>query len=258
MKQPVLVRNTRIGDGIPKICVPIVEKDFSSILAAARNVKTSCPDLVEWRCDHFDQAEYPDAAIHVLKALHEVLGDTPVLFTFRTEKEGGAKNISDEAYERLNCHVARSGLADLIDVEVFTGDNTVRTILDTAHQAGTPVVASNHHFHETPDQETIIQILTKMDEIGADILKIAVMPQSRKDVLTLLSATEEMDRRTTKPLITMSMGPVGMISRLCGEVFGSALTFGAVGKVSAPGQIGAEELSGVLKLIHKSMGTGQA
>ena len=253
MKQPVLVRNTRIGDGIPKICVPIVEKDLSSILAAARNVKTSCPDLVEWRCDHFDQAEDPDAAVHVLKVLHEVLGDIPVLFTFRTEKEGGAKSISADAYEHLNCQVAESRLADLIDVEIFTGDDTVRAILDAAHQAGTPVVASNHHFHETPDQENILSILTKMDAMGADILKIAVMPQSRKDVLTLLSATEEMDHRTPRPLITMSMGPVGMISRLCGEVFGSALTFGAVGKVSAPGQIDAEELSGVLKLIHKSM-----
>ena len=63
MKQPVIVRNTRIGDGIPKICVPIVEKDFPSILTAARNLKSSCPDLAEWRCDHFDQAEEPEAAV---------------------------------------------------------------------------------------------------------------------------------------------------------------------------------------------------
>ena len=103
----------------------------------------------------------------------------------------------------------------LIDVEIFTGDDTVRSILAAAHRANVPVIASNHHFHETPAQETLLEILTKMDQMGADILKIAVMPQSRKDVLTLLSATEEMDLRTAKPLITMSMGPVGMISRLC-------------------------------------------
>lgn len=253
MKQPVLVRNTRIGNGIPKICVPIVEKDLSSILDTARNIKTSCPDLVEWRCDHFDQAEDPEAAVHVLKALHEILDDIPVLFTFRTEKEGGAKSISADAYEHLNCQVAKSRQADLIDVEIFTGDDTVRGILASAHHAGVPVVASNHHFHETPDQDTLLSIFTKMDQMGADILKIAVMPQSRKDVLTLLSATEEMDRLTARPLITMSMGPLGMISRLSGEVFGSALTFGAVGKVSAPGQIDAGDLAGVLKLIHKSM-----
>ena len=251
MKQPVIVRNTRIGDGIPKICVPIVEKDFPSILTAARNLKSSCPDLAEWRCDHFDQAEEPEAAVRVLQALHEILEDIPILFTFRTKAEGGEKEIAAASYERLNCQVAAS---DLIDVEIFTGDDTVRSILAAAHRANVPVVASNHHFHETPAQETLLEILTKMDQMGADILKIAVMPQSRKDVLTLLSATEEMDLRTAKPLITMSMGPVGMISRLCGEVFGSALTFGTVGKASAPGQIDAKDLASVLQLIHKSMG----
>ena len=84
MKQPVVVKHTRIGEGTPKICVPIVEKDPDSILAAARNLISSGPDLVEWRCDHFDQAEDPEAAVHILQALHEVLGDIPVLFTFRT------------------------------------------------------------------------------------------------------------------------------------------------------------------------------
>lgn len=254
MKQPVIVRNTRIGDGIPKICVPIVEKDFPSILTAARNLKSSCPDLAEWRCDHFDQAEEPEAAVRVLQALHEILEDIPILFTFRTKAEGGEKEIAAASYERLNCQVAASGLADLIDVEIFTGDDTVRSILAAAHRANVPVIASNHHFHGTPAQETLLEILTKMDQMGADILKIAVMPQSRKDVLTLLSATEEMDLRTAKPLITMSMGPVGMISRLCGELFGSALTFGTVGKASAPGQIDAKDLASVLQLIHKSMG----
>ena len=116
MKQPVIVRNTRIGDGIPKICVPIVEKDFPSILTAARNLKSSCPDLAEWRCDHFDQAEEPEAAVRVLQALHEILEDIPILFTFRTKAEGGEKEIAAASYERLNCQVAASGLADLIDV----------------------------------------------------------------------------------------------------------------------------------------------
>ncbi|RHP47997.1 MULTISPECIES: type I 3-dehydroquinate dehydratase [unclassified Clostridium] len=254
MKQPVTVGTIQLGDGIPKICVPIVEHTYDSILAAAKNALASYPDIIEWRCDHFDQAEDPEAAKHVLQGLHEVLGSIPVLFTFRSKKEGGEKEISPASYQHLNCQVAQSGLADLVDVEIFTGDDVVRTILDTAHSAGVPVVASSHNFQSTPAQEEILSILGKMDQMGADVLKIAVMPQSRKDVLTLLSATEEMDRRTTRPLITMSMGPVGMISRLCGEVFGSALTFGSVGKASAPGQVNANDLAGVLKLIHESMG----
>lgn len=116
------------------------------------------------------------------------------------------------------------------------------------------VVASNHDFHKTPSQDEIVSRLCKMQELGADIPKIAVMPQNKKDVLTLLSATEEMVREhASRPIITMSMAGTGVISRLCGEVFGSALTFGAVGKASAPGQMGASELRTVLTLLHESL-----
>ena len=45
----------------------------------------------------------------------------------------------------------------------------------------------------------------------------------------------------------------GVISRLCGEVFGSSMTFGAAKKASAPGQMGVNDLSTVLDLLHKAM-----
>ena len=46
----------------------------------------------------------------------------------------------------------------------------------------------------------------------------------------------------TTPFITMSMGGTGVISRLAGEVFGSAFTFGAGKEAIAPGQIPVGEL----------------
>ena len=93
-----------------------------------------------------------------------------------------------------------------------------------------------------------------MQKLNADILKIAVMPNNRKDVLTLLSATEEIySNLADRPVITMSMGGLGMISRLSGEIFGSAVTFGSAGKTSAPGQVEVYELKNVLDMIHKSV-----
>ena len=116
------------------------------------------------------------------------------------------------------------------------------------------MIASNHDFRKTPTKAELISRMRKMQELGADISKIAVMPQSTEDVLTLLSATEEMRRcYADRPVITMSMAGTGIVSRMCGEVFGSALTFGAAGKVSAPGQIDVEELRTVLGIIHKSL-----
>ena len=92
-----------------------------------------------------------------------------------------------------------------------------------------------------------------MEEAGADIAKIAVMPESTEDVLTLLSATCKAKKELTCPVITMSMAGTGVISRLGGEVFGSSMTFGAAKKASAPGQLGVTDLSTVLDLLHKAM-----
>ena len=66
-------------------------------------------------------------------------------------------------------------------------------------------------------------------------------------------ATNDMEEKHVKqPIITMSMSGMGVISRFAGEIFGSALTFGAVKKASAPGQIDVEDLNTVLQIIHKS------
>ena len=250
----VEVRGVRIGEGIPKICVPIVGTTRDEILAAAKSFESVKKDVVEWRADWFngvfDFAQVED----VMTELRQVLGNTPVLFTFRTANEGGEKAIEPAAYAELNKRAAATGLIDLVDVEAFTGDEVVRDIIESAHESGVVVVASNHDFEKTPEKDEIVRRLRKMQELGADIPKIAVMPQSRKDVLTLLSATEEMaSKYADRPIITMSMSATGLISRLCGECFGSALTFGAVGKASAPGQMNASDLSEILNLIHTSL-----
>ena len=251
---PVKVRNTVIGEGMPKICVPIVGVTKEDIIAEARTFDTIPADVVEWRVDWFEDVFDTEAVLDVLKELREALGDTALLMTFRTAKEGGERAIDAEAYTALNIAAAQSGYVDLIDVEVFTGDDVVSRIIKEAHAAGVKVVASNHDFDKTPDQADIVARLRKMQKMDADIPKIAVMPQTKKDVLTLLAATEEMySEYANRPIVTMSMAGDGVISRLCGEVFGSAMTFGAAKKASAPGQMGVKELHTVLNLLHNAL-----
>jgi 3-dehydroquinate dehydratase-1 len=146
---------------------------------------------------------------------------------------------------------AESGKVDLLDVELFAGDTVVDEALNIAHQNHVKVIVSNHDFEKTPSKEEMISRLQKMEKMGADILKIAVMPKSSKDVITLLSATEEMNTNyAEKPIVTMSMSEKGLISRIAGETLGSAITFGAARKASAPGQIPAEELKKILEILH--------
>ena len=251
----VKVRNVEIGVGIPKICVPIVGVTREEILAAAETIKSTKADVVEWRVDWYEDIFDFAKTEETMKALREVLGETPILFTFRTSKEGGEKSIETETYVELNQNAAKTGLVDLVDVEAFTGDDAVKAVVETAHANGVKVIASNHDFHKTPAKDEIVSRLRKMQELGADIPKIAVMPQNKKDVLTLLSATEEMaSEYADRPIITMSMSGTGVISRLCGEVFGSALTFGAAKKASAPGQAAVNDLNNMLQFLHENQG----
>ena len=250
----IKVRDIEIGAGAPKIIVPIVGVTKEDILNEAKTFDSIPVDVVEWRVDWFEHVFEFDKVEDVLKELRTVLGNIPLLLTFRTKKEGGEKAIDTKDYKELNLRAAKTGYVDFIDVEIFTGDDVVREIIDGAHAAGVRIIASNHDFFKTPAKSDIIYRLRKMQDMGADIPKIAVMPQSKRDVLTLLCATEEMvTDYADRPIITMSMAGTGVISRLCGEVFGSSMTFGAAKKASAPGQIGVSDLNSVLTLLHSSL-----
>jgi 3-dehydroquinate dehydratase I len=249
----VKVKNVILGNGIPKICVPIVAKTKEEIIMEALSFANIPVDIVEWRVDWFEDIFDNEKIIDVLKDLVPALNNIPLLFTFRTSKEGGEKAMDPNAYAELNKAVAATGLVDLIDVEAFTGDAIVKEIIESAHAAGVKVIVSNHDFGKTPSKDDIIYRLRKMQVMGADIPKIAVMPKSKLDVLELLEATVIMSEKyADRPIITMSMSGMGVVSRLTGELFGSALTFGAAKKASASGQVGVDDLYGILQLLHKS------
>ena len=254
MKKTVKVRDIILGEGIPKICVPIVGKTKEDLVDEISALKDINLDLVEWRVDYYENVENVEKVKELLVSLRKLLSNTPILFTFRSAKEGGEKEVSTNYYAQLNKEIAATGLVDLIDVELFTGDEIVKDIVASAHNSGVKVVMSNHDFFKTPAQEEIVSRLRKMQELEADLPKIAVMPQNQSDVLVLLSATNEMVQNYAEgPIITMSMAGTGVISRLAGEVFGSALTFGAAKKASAPGQIGVADLRTVLSILHNSI-----
>lgn len=253
----VKARNVIIGKGRPKICVPIVAATQEEILKEAGLMVNLPADLVEWRADWYEDAADLPKVLETGEKLREILGDVPLLFTFRTESEGGEGNMGVEDYIALNKAVAESGHADLLDVELFTGDEAVMIIIEHAHRHQVKVIVSSHDFRKTPSKEEMLGRMRKMQALGADIPKIAVMPQIKRDVITLLEVTLEMSEHYAKgPVITMSMAEAGVVSRLAGEAFGSAVTYGAAGRKSAPGQLDVEELYQALKVIHEGMKNG--
>ena len=249
--QTVQIKNVTLGEGAPKIIVSLMAKDIAAVKSEALAYRSADFDILEWRGDHFTAIADTAAALDALRELRAVFPDKPILFTFRSKKEGGEQEIAPEAYIALNIAMAESGLVDAIDLELFTGDALVSQTIARAHAKGVKVIMSNHDFHKTPAKEEIVKRLTKMQELGADVPKIALMPESKADVLTVLAATLEVSEKIAdRPIITMSVSKTGVISRLAGEVFGSAAAFGAVQKASAPGQISVTDLRTVLSIIH--------
>lgn len=248
----VRIRNLLLGEGMPKICVPIVGRTKEEIIESAKMIMDHKPDIVEWRGDFLETLEDTGFVRDILEMLRRILGETPLLFTIRTKAEGGEKLVTVSEYCRINKSVMESGFADAVDVELFLGEAVVSELILHAHEHEVKVIGSNHDFEKTPMEEEIVSRLCKMQRLGCDVAKMAVMPQSQRDVLTLLAATETMKKQySSTPVITMSMSGMGALSRLAGEVFGSALTFGMVGKASAPGQVPIEELRMILQKIHQ-------
>jgi 3-dehydroquinate dehydratase I len=253
-RKAITVKGITIGEGLPKICVSLIGQSLPQILEEVNHLKTLDADIVEWRVDFFEQVEQIDAVRAALQEIRAVLMQTPLIFTFRSAKEGGEREITVDYYFELNKVIAESGLADLIDVELFHEEEAVKTLIDSSHRNGVYVIVSNHDFQQTPPKEELLSRLCKAQELGGDIPKIAVMPTSSADVLTLLDAANTMNEQfADRPFITMSMAGKGVISRLAGEVFGSAITFGAAKTASAPGQVPVKELRSVLQLLHSNL-----
>lgn len=247
----VTIRGCCIGEGRPKVIIPIVERTEAVLLETAAQFSTLRADCVEWRVDCFEGAKDLCAIAHCAAKLRVALKDKLLLVTFRTKDEGGNVELNHEEYLRFLHTVLDTDCADLIDVEFFTAGADLPSLIGDAHTAGAAVVCSSHDFHQTPPRAELVGRMVQMQQAGADLPKLAVMPQSRTDVLELLSATAEMaDQHPETPVITMSMGTLGAVSRLSGEALGSAMTFANPGQASAPGQVSLDVVNAVLDALH--------
>lgn len=251
MDEKYKIKGKIIGSGKPLLCAPIVEDTKEGILSEFRSLLETPVDMIEWRADLFEGASDLAEVMEVLERLSKTAEDRILLFTYRSKRQGGNGSMKGREAEELLKHVAQSGLVDLLDFEYFMSEHPKR-LLQSLKESGTLILTSHHDFEETPPPEAMLELLTDMARGGADIVKLAVMPHDMDDVLRLLSITERFRKECPGiPVVSVSMGKYGMLSRLCGEFFGIAVTFGAHNRSSAPGQIDLSTLSVLLDRIHK-------
>ena len=247
------LRKLTIGSGRPKVIVPITGKTADDVQRSAATIAQSdAADLAEFRIDYVKGPTADDIA-QLCGQVRAILGDKPLLVTFRTKDEGGEQAISETDYEHVYGVILNTQPPDLIDIQMMMDVSRVRRLVKLAHARGTAVVMSNHNFHETPPEDVLIARLRLQQSLGADILKIAAMPKHPGDTIQLMQATWKMySIYAERPLLTMSMGSTGLVSRVSGQLTGSSLSYGSIGSASAPGQLDAEDLQKVLSIIASS------
>jgi 3-dehydroquinate dehydratase I len=255
-KKLIEVRGRPISDGKrPLICTPLIGRKRDDVLAETAKIVQKKPDLLEWRVDFFDAIGDAAEVIETAKAIRAAAGEIPVLFTRRSIKEGGERiALSEEEVVRLYEAVCGSRCVDLVDFEMSNHPEDLLRVRAASKANGIGMVMSFHNFSYTPGLETLNQRFLEAERLGADVAKVAVMPRDLQDVLTLLTATLQSSEKLRIPLISMSMGGYGSLTRMFGWVFGSTVTFAVGASSSAPGQVPIEDLNTVLEILRQSLG----
>lgn len=261
-RRTATVRGIELGRARPEIIVPLVGADQDELLTQAEAAVGTRARIMEWRLDRFrpdleDSGEHREAVQAALPALRAQLGpDRALLVTFRTESEGGGRPITDRDLGILldglisGRRAGTQSVVDLVDIETARDPGTVERVISAAHRHGTVVIGSFHDMDGTPSEAELVETLRAQRRLGADVPKIAVTPRRARDVLTLLSASLTVAEDLSGPHIAISMGPLGASTRVAAETFGSAATFATVGEGSAPGQLRAEDVAGMLELLR--------
>lgn len=236
----VKIGETTFDNRIPQICVPLVGESLLTVMNELQYTMALPVSILEWRMDFFKE-DYLTALPHIAKEK----GSKTLLCTVRTKAEGGNAEVNAAEYKKIVNAVIASGFCDIIDIELCWGEQAAKELINEAHKQGVAVVLSKHYFTVTPEIDEMYQIYHQMARLGADLPKLAVMPENMEDVLKLLMVSHRANQ-AFGPVIAISMGEMGKISRISGGFFGSCVTFAAGKQASAPGQMNVEDINAII------------
>ena len=207
----------------PLIAVPFADRTRPAAIGQA---KKNGMDIAELRIDLYSSRQRG----HVLKEIKKFEA-LPTIATIRSKKEGGQWSGSER--ERLELFKSILPCVGAVDVEL-SSKSILKEVIGEARRLKKTVIVSYHNFKTTPGQKFLVQILKKAKAAGADVVKIAVMARSKKDLQAMADFTAS---HAGDKIITLSMGREGALSRILFPSLGSLLTFAHVGRPTAPGQM---------------------
>lgn len=241
---------TKFKKEIPYLCTPIVGTTREELLEELDKIRAKEPDLIEWRVDFFQDIHDFNAVVEISHALKKVVPDIPLLLTLRSVEEGGnPTSLTKEEILKLLTYICKNSPVEMIDYEMANDEGDIRQVRLAAEEEGKLLILSYHDFAKTPTNDELISFIKKAEAFGADVAKLAVMPNNHGDVLRLLEVTEQARHFSKIPVATMSLNSLGAVSRMIGWIFGSVIVFTVGAKSSAPGQIPIEKMREILALM---------
>jgi 3-dehydroquinate dehydratase-1 len=242
----VQVKSIVLDGKHPRICVPLTGTTNEEIIKQALVAEDSDADIIEWRADYYKKVASLSDVLDVLSHVRTTLKSKVFLFTFRTIEEGGQSPFTLTQYKELCLKVANSGLIDMIDIELEKAEFLGRKFIQQIKDQQVKIIMSSHDFDKTPEDAVLILKIGIMNQFGADIGKLAMMPENMQDVLRLMGIISKARGFNQLPLAVMSMGELGKISRVSGSLIHSVFTFASLDQASAPGQIPVERMKDYL------------
>lgn len=242
------------GARYPAICAPLVGRTRERLLAEVAVVAARQPDILEWRVDFFEVIADVDAVVDLAARIRQASGGIPLLFTRRSAREGGEPiTLSERQVVEMYRAVCEAGHVDIVDFEMGNDPADVRAVREMSRAHDIQLVLSFHDFKATPSSDVLMERFAQAARLHADIAKVAVMPQRMDDVLTLLNATLRASRELSIPVVSMSMGRLGALTRVAGWTCGSAMTFAVGESSSAPGQMAIADVQAGIALLQKAL-----
>lgn len=246
------IKNIDIGEGRPKVVVSFTGHSAEEVEAEIAEAKKYGRkfDIVEIRSDSFEAMNHQDH-FNLVDDVIEEMKDYPIIYTYRTNSEGGSGTKSAAEYESLLADAIENCDIDIVDIEFFMYEDIVNKLIERAKKKGVAVLLSQHDFQDTPHFDEMMATYKNMYERGGDILKLAYKPADGRDVLSVLSAVHDARQKFNCQVVGISMGESGKITRVAGGVFGSCLTYGHLVNQAAPGQVHAGNLKEYLNIFEE-------
>ena len=228
------INNLKLDNNSIKICVPIAKVKKNDILDLSHKMDNRDIDIVELRLDYYEDVLDIVKTMDLISKVRENI-DKVLLITFRTVAEGGYTDVTLDHYAKIYEEIIKNKYADMIDLEYRLNKKITDRINALAKEKDIKVIYSYHDFNQTPKYERLIHYFNDMSTRGADIVKIAAMATNESDVEELKKAARESS--ISRPTVAISMGEMGVDTRINAKDIGSCFTFASFDGTSAPGQV---------------------